>query len=196
MSHAVLGKNSGAEGQNRTADTSLFRAVLCQLSYLGTRQDVARRDDENRRSRWLKRVRRHGVTGFHKKNQGDGQGKKQDPAQKASTRSTVAFVQSVTGVGPRRHKDVFKDFRLNGRVTTVKASGAGSASRCCSSPAFALYLASTPRTVMLEDDGLFISAAAHVAGVPHPPGYPLLRHTLAGWPHTSRSARLRGAYTR
>ncbi len=26
----------GAEAQNRTADTSLFRAVLCQLSYLGT----------------------------------------------------------------------------------------------------------------------------------------------------------------
>ncbi|MCC2642066.1 MAG: hypothetical protein K0S45_2479 [Nitrospira sp.] len=25
----------GAEGQNRTVDTSLFRAVLCQLSYLG-----------------------------------------------------------------------------------------------------------------------------------------------------------------
>ncbi len=28
--------NNGAEGQNRTVDTSLFRAVLCQLSYLGT----------------------------------------------------------------------------------------------------------------------------------------------------------------
>ena len=28
--------SSGAEGQNRTVDTSLFRAVLCQLSYLGT----------------------------------------------------------------------------------------------------------------------------------------------------------------
>ena len=27
---------SGAERQNRTVDTSLFRAVLCQLSYLGT----------------------------------------------------------------------------------------------------------------------------------------------------------------
>ncbi len=27
---------SGAEGQNRTVDTSLFRAVLYQLSYLGT----------------------------------------------------------------------------------------------------------------------------------------------------------------
>ena len=26
----------GAEGQNRTVDTSLFRAVLYQLSYLGT----------------------------------------------------------------------------------------------------------------------------------------------------------------
>jgi hypothetical protein len=29
-------RSSGAEGQNRTVDTSLFRAVLCQLSYLGT----------------------------------------------------------------------------------------------------------------------------------------------------------------
>ena len=29
-------RGSGAEGQNRTVDTSLFRAVLCQLSYLGT----------------------------------------------------------------------------------------------------------------------------------------------------------------
>ncbi len=30
------GAKRGAEGQNRTVDTSLFRAVLCQLSYLGT----------------------------------------------------------------------------------------------------------------------------------------------------------------
>lgn len=28
--------SNGAEGQNRTVDTSLFRAVLYQLSYLGT----------------------------------------------------------------------------------------------------------------------------------------------------------------
>jgi hypothetical protein len=33
----------GAEGQNRTVDTSLFRAVLCQLSYLGTIRDVGLR---------------------------------------------------------------------------------------------------------------------------------------------------------
>lgn len=32
----------GAEGQNRTVDTSLFRAVLCQLSYLGTRRTITR----------------------------------------------------------------------------------------------------------------------------------------------------------
>ncbi len=32
------GSERGAEGQNRTVDTSLFRAVLCQLSYLGTVQ--------------------------------------------------------------------------------------------------------------------------------------------------------------
>ena len=38
--------------------------------------------------------------------------------------------------------------------------------------ALVLYAASTPRTVMLEDDGLFITTAAF-AGVAHPPGYPL-----------------------
>lgn len=38
--------------------------------------------------------------------------------------------------------------------------------------AFALYAASAPHTVQLEDDGLFITAAKY-AGVVHPPGYPL-----------------------
>ena len=33
---------SGAEGQNRTVDTSLFRAVLYQLSYLGIQAGLAR----------------------------------------------------------------------------------------------------------------------------------------------------------
>ena len=33
---------SGAEGQNRTVDTSLFRAVLYQLSYLGVWAGLAR----------------------------------------------------------------------------------------------------------------------------------------------------------
>ena len=33
---------SGAEGQNRTVDTSLFRAVLCQLSYLGISAELER----------------------------------------------------------------------------------------------------------------------------------------------------------
>ena len=32
----------GAEGQNRTVDTSLFRAVLYQLSYLGTSKNKKR----------------------------------------------------------------------------------------------------------------------------------------------------------
>ncbi len=44
--------------------------------------------------------------------------------------------------------------------------------------AWCLYAASTPRTVMLEDDGLFITTAAH-AGVAHAPGYPL--YVLIGW---------------
>ena len=36
----------------------------------------------------------------------------------------------------------------------------------------ALYVATLPRTVVLEDDGLFLMAGAHL-GVAHPPGYPL-----------------------
>ena len=39
----------------------------------------------------------------------------------------------------------------------------------------ALYTATLPRTVVLEDDGLFLMAGVHL-GVAHPPGYPL--HTL------------------
>jgi hypothetical protein len=41
----------------------------------------------------------------------------------------------------------------------------------------ALYAASAPRTVALEDDAFFI-LASHFLGVAHPPGYPL--HTLLG----------------
>ena len=44
--------------------------------------------------------------------------------------------------------------------------------------ALVLYASSTPRTVMLEDDGLFITTAAF-AGVAHPPGYPL--YIVLGW---------------
>ena len=44
--------------------------------------------------------------------------------------------------------------------------------------ALVLYAASTPRTVMLEDDGLFITTATF-AGVAHPPGYPLF--IILGW---------------
>ena len=36
----------------------------------------------------------------------------------------------------------------------------------------ALYAATLPRTVVLEDDGLFLMAGAHL-GVAHPPGYPI-----------------------
>jgi hypothetical protein len=42
---------------------------------------------------------------------------------------------------------------------------------------FALYAASAPRTVALEDDGLFI-LSSYFLGVEHPPGYPL--YTLLG----------------
>ncbi|MFL6570943.1 MAG: DUF2723 domain-containing protein, partial [Burkholderiales bacterium] len=37
---------------------------------------------------------------------------------------------------------------------------------------FALYAATAPRTVALEDDGLFILASYYLGGA-HPPGYPL-----------------------
>jgi len=42
---------------------------------------------------------------------------------------------------------------------------------------FALYAASAPRTVALEDDGFFI-LASYFMGVAHPPGYPL--HSMLG----------------
>ncbi len=42
---------------------------------------------------------------------------------------------------------------------------------------FALYAASAPRTVALEDDGLFI-LSSYFLGIEHPPGYPLF--TLIG----------------
>ncbi len=42
----------------------------------------------------------------------------------------------------------------------------------------ALYAASAPRAVMLEDDGFFISAAWFASSA-HPPGYPL--YVLLGW---------------
>lgn len=41
-----------------------------------------------------------------------------------------------------------------------------------------LYALSTPRYVLLEDDGLFLMSSV-TFGVSHPPGYPL--HTLLGW---------------
>ena len=40
---------------------------------------------------------------------------------------------------------------------------------------FALYAATLPRTVVFEDDGLFLMAGVHL-GVAHPPGYPI--HTF------------------
>ena len=39
----------------------------------------------------------------------------------------------------------------------------------------ALYVTTLPRTVVLEDDGLFLMAGVHL-GIAHPPGYPI--HTL------------------
>lgn len=56
----------------------------------------------------------------------------------------------------------------------------------------AVYAASAPRTVALEDDGIFILAALD-AGVAHPPGYPLfslLGHLLSHLPLGSPAFRL------
>ncbi|MBI4842907.1 MAG: DUF2723 domain-containing protein [Nitrospirae bacterium] len=41
-----------------------------------------------------------------------------------------------------------------------------------------LYAYTSPRTLALEDDGLFVMAAKF-SGIPQPPGYPL--HSLVGW---------------
>lgn len=46
------------------------------------------------------------------------------------------------------------------------------------SATFALYLLSMPKTVVFEDDGLFI-LSSYFNGVSHPPGYPL--HSLLGY---------------
>ena len=43
---------------------------------------------------------------------------------------------------------------------------------------FALYALTAPRTVALEDDGLFV-LSSYFLGVEHPPGYPLF--TLVGY---------------
>src|SRR5688500_20265102 len=42
---------------------------------------------------------------------------------------------------------------------------------------FALYAATSPRSVALEDDGLFV-LSSYFLGIEHPPGYPLF--TLLG----------------
>ena len=52
--------------------------------------------------------------------------------------------------------------RLAGRAAWAAAVGGP----------LALYVLSLPRTVVLEDDGLFLMAGAHL-GIAHPPGYPL-----------------------
>ena len=57
---------------------------------------------------------------------------------------------------------------------------------------FGLYLSTMPRTVAFEDDGLFLMAA-HFAGIPHPPGYPLyslLGHLAALIPAGTAAMRL------
>ena len=48
----------------------------------------------------------------------------------------------------------------------------------------ALYVATLPRAVVLEDDSLFLMAGLHL-GVAHPPGYPLYTFNL----HRSRGCR-------
>ena len=49
---------------------------------------------------------------------------------------------------------------------------------------FALYVSTLPRTVVPEDDSLFLMAGVHL-GIPHPPGYPLytlIVHLFTRWP--------------
>ena len=68
MDYAGTGRY-GAEGQNRTADTSLFRAVLCQLSYLGIRSD---RDGEGETFMVAEVTEAPCVAGLTAENQGTG----------------------------------------------------------------------------------------------------------------------------
>jgi hypothetical protein len=42
---AIRGEKNGAEAQNRTADTRLFRPLLYQLSYLGI-EGLTQQDDK------------------------------------------------------------------------------------------------------------------------------------------------------
>ena len=72
---------------------------------------------------------------------------------------------------------------MPGMVTSVTNRFALPAIRRCDALALTasvigpllLYVRTLPHTVVLEDDGLFLMAAAHL-GIAHPPGYPL--HTL------------------
>ena len=60
--------------------------------------------------------------------------------------------------------DVFRDvFRLGGDAAALAAAVLGP---------LLLYALTLPRTVVLEDDALFLMVGAHL-GIAHPPGYPL-----------------------
>ena len=68
----------------------------------------------------------------------------------------------MTSTPPERFRPARADWMQAGMVAVVL---------------FALYAATSPRTVLLEDDGLFI-LSSYFLGVEHPPGYPL--YTLIG----------------
>ena len=60
----------------------------------------------------------------------------------------------------------------------LKLRGDGTAIVVAALGPLALYALTMPRTVVLEDDGLFLMAGEHL-GISHPPGYPL--YTLLCW---------------
>ena len=62
--------------------------------------------------------------------------------------------------------------RVDAQVETVKPLRDGAALAASVVAPLVLYVLTMPRTVVLEDDGLFLMAGAHL-GVAHPPGYPL-----------------------
>ena len=62
--------------------------------------------------------------------------------------------------------------RVDAQVETFNSSRDGIALAASVVAPLVLYVLTMPRTVVLEDDGLFLMAGAHL-GVAHPPGYPL-----------------------
>ena len=90
--------------------------------------------------------------------------RKPGPAAGAPWRAPAAFPASTLAAGPA----------VNGAAPVSWGRPDAAALAAAVLGPLALYAATLPRTVVLEDDGLFLMAGVHL-GVAHPPGYPLTR---------------------